>query len=67
MILMQDGNSRRVRVPPSPYRAISEVLREFDEKRDRARARRQIQIWMVNCKDANKRQLALMGIVKKMI
>ena len=51
----------------SPYRAVSEVLREFDEKRNRARARRQLQIWMVNCKNATKRQLALMGTVKRLI
>jgi hypothetical protein len=51
----------------SPYIAISEVLQEFDEKRDRDRARRQLQIWMVNCKEATPRQLALMSAIKKML
>lgn len=51
----------------SAYKAISEVLREYDEKRDRERARRQLQIWMINCKNATRRQLALMSVIKKLI
>lgn len=49
------------------YREISEVLREYSESRDRARARRQLQIWMVNCRNLAPREKVLIKTLKKML
>lgn len=48
-------------------RAISEVLREYSESRDSTRARRQLQIWMVNCRNLAPKERVLINVLKRML